>query len=40
MTLDAHTQFELVKSNSNFVFYQNLHIRKWKYGIKTKKMSI
>ena len=22
MTLDAHTHFELVKSNSNFVFYQ------------------
>ena len=22
MTLDAHTHFELVESNSNFVFYQ------------------
>ena len=41
MTLDAHTHFELVKSNSNFVFYQiNINQSEftyWKVEICKKK---
>ena len=41
MTLDAHTHFELVESNSNFVFYQtNINQSEftyWKVEICKKK---
>ena len=41
MMLDAHTHFELVKSNSNFVFYQtNINQSEftyWKVEICKKK---